>query len=190
MFVLTGKNYFVLSETQITYQKANDIVHDFIAEDEDENFKSLKNALVENIGLVRYVYSTHFRKIYNRTNIFSIRNKTVFDYNYQLWRNEKIKANAVVEEKKVEAPAKNPASYEKRVSINEFEQKLVDKYRIQRVILSKPKAVSTKEMMDAKAAGKREERNEKRTLLENQLAQNIKETNNLKNFSKKRKISL
>ena len=45
-------------------------------------------------------------------------------------------------------------------------------------------------MMDAKAAGKREERNEKRTLLENQLAQNIKETNNLKNFSKKRKISL
>ena len=37
MFVLTGKNYFVLSETQITFQKANDIVHDFIAEDEDEN---------------------------------------------------------------------------------------------------------------------------------------------------------
>ena len=53
MFVLTGKNYFVLSETQITYQKANDIVHDFIAEDEDENFRSLKNALVQNIGLVR-----------------------------------------------------------------------------------------------------------------------------------------
>ena len=46
MFVLTEKNYFALSETLITYQKANDIVHDFIA-DEDENFKLLKNALVE-----------------------------------------------------------------------------------------------------------------------------------------------
>ena len=58
------------------------------------------------------------------------------------------------------------------------------------MILSKPKAVSTKEMMDAKAAEKRKERNEKRTLLENQLPQNIKETNNLKNFNKKRKVSL
>ena len=46
MFVLTEKNYFALSETLITYQKANDTVHDFIA-DEDENFKLLKNALVE-----------------------------------------------------------------------------------------------------------------------------------------------
>ena len=100
MFVLTEKNYFALSETQITYQKANDIIHDFIAEDEDENFKSLKNAFVENIGLVRYVYLTYFPKIYNRTNVFGIRNKTVFDYNYQLWRNEKIKSNVAVEEKK------------------------------------------------------------------------------------------
>ena len=54
VFVLTEKNYFALSETQITYQKANDIVHDFIA-GEDENFKLLKTALVQNIGLIRYV---------------------------------------------------------------------------------------------------------------------------------------
>ena len=140
--------------------------------------------------LIRYFYSTYFPKIYNRTNVFGIRNKTVFDYNYQLWRNEKIKPNIAVEEKKVDAPAKNPATYEKRVSINEFEQKPLDEYQIQRVILSKPKAVSTKEMMDAKAAEKRKERNEKRALLENQLAQNIKETNNLESSNKKRKVSL
>ena len=111
-------------------------------------------------------------------------------YNNQLWRNEKLKPNAVLEEKKVKAPAKNSATYEKRVSINEFEQKPLDKYQIQRVILSKPKAVSAEEMMDAKAAEKRKDRNEKRALLENQLAQNIKETNNLKNFNKKQKVSL
>ena len=127
VFVLTEKNYFALSQTQITYQKTNEVVHDFIA-DEDENFKLLKNALVENIGLMRYFYSTYFPKIYNRTNVFGIRNKTVFDYNYQLWRNEKIKLNVAVEEKKVDAPAKNPATYEKRVSINKFEQKPLDKY--------------------------------------------------------------
>ena len=44
VFVLTEKSYFALSETQITYQKVNDIVHDFIA-DEDENFKLLKKRL-------------------------------------------------------------------------------------------------------------------------------------------------
>ena len=58
------------------------------------------------------------------------------------------------------------------------------------MILSKPKAVSTKEMMDAKTAEKRKERNEKRVLLKNQLTQNIRETNNFKNFNKKRKVSL
>ena len=45
-------------------------------------------------------------------------------------------------------------------------------------------------MMDVKAAEKRKERNEKRALLENQLAQNIKETNNLESSNKKRKVSL
>ena len=125
VFVLTETNYFTLSETQIPYQKAIDIVHDFIT-DEDENFKLLKNGLVENIGLIRYVYSTYFPKIYNRTNVFGIRNKTVFDYNYQLWRNEKIKPNVAVEEKKVDAAAKIPATYAKRVKINEFEQKPLD----------------------------------------------------------------
>ena len=54
-----------------------------------------------------------------------------------------------------------------------FEQKPLQKYQIQRVILSKPEAVSTKEMMNAKAAEKRKKGNEKRALLENQLAQNI-----------------
>ena len=44
--------------------------------------------------------------------------------------------------------------------------------------------------MDDKTAEKRKERNEKRALLKNQLTQNIRETNNFKNFNKKRKVSL
>ena len=59
--VITEKNYFALSATQITYQIASDIVHDFINE-ENENFGLLKNALVENIGFIRHVYLTHFAK--------------------------------------------------------------------------------------------------------------------------------
>ena len=49
------------------------------------------------------------------------------------------------------------------------------------------KAVSTKEMMDAKAAEKRKKRNEKRAQLENQLTQNIEEANNLKTLAKNEK---
>ena len=98
--MLTEKNYFALSETEMTYQKTNDIVHDFI-NDENENFGLLKNALVENIGLVGYVYWVYFPKIYNRTNIFSIRNKTVFDYNYELWRNEKLNQPLLLKKKKL-----------------------------------------------------------------------------------------
>ena len=59
--VITEKNYFALSETQITYQIASDIVHNFINE-ENENFGLLKNALVENIGFIRHVYLMHFAK--------------------------------------------------------------------------------------------------------------------------------
>ena len=87
---------------------------------------------------------------------------------------------------------KDPTTYEKCVSINEFEQKPVDKYEplIQRTVLSKPKTVSVQEMMDARLEKKREKRTEKRTMLENKLVQNIKETNNLKNLNKKRKVSM
>ena len=78
---------------------------------------------------------------------------------------------------------KDPETYKKRVSINDFEEKPVDKYQplIQRTVLFKPITVSVQEMMNARLEKKRENRSEKRTMLENKLAQNIKETNNLKN---------
>ena len=126
LFVLTVKNYLALSETQVTYQKASSIVHEFIYKNRVENLTLLKAALIENIELIRYVYSTYFPEIYNRTNAFGIKNTSVFDYTYQVWRNEKI-TTKMVEEKKVEPIGKDPTTYEKRVSINEFEQKQFDK---------------------------------------------------------------
>ena len=86
-------------------------------------------------------------------------------------------------------------TYKKRSSVNEFERKPLNKYQllIERTVLSKPKAILSKEMMDAKLEKKEKEKEkyaEKRLLLENKLAQNIKETNNLKNLNKKRKMIL
>ena len=77
-------------------------MNDFIEENKVENFDLLKKALVENINLIRYVYSTYFPKVHNRTNTFGVRNKSVFGFVYQPWRNDKIKPGVVgSEEKKV-----------------------------------------------------------------------------------------
>ena len=56
----------MLSETQVTYQKAIDILNEFLDQNQTENFDLLKESLAENINLIRYVYSTLFLKIYNR----------------------------------------------------------------------------------------------------------------------------
>ena len=47
-------------------------------------------------------------------------------------------------------------------------------------MLSKPKTVLVQEMVDARLEKKREKRAEKRTMLENKLAQNIKKETILK----------
>ena len=51
-------------------------------------------------------------------------------------------------------------TYKKRSSVNEFEQKPLNKYQplIQRTVLSKPKAILSKEMMDAKLEKKKKKK--------------------------------
>ena len=55
---------------------------------------------------------------------------------------------------------KNSVTYKKRSSVNEFERKPLNKYQllIQRTVLSKPKAILSKEMMDAKLEKKKRKR--------------------------------
>ena len=162
----------MLSERQVTYQKASDILNEFLEQNQTENFDLLKESLVENIDLIRYVYSTLFPKIYNRTNVFAIRNKSNFDFSYQLWMSSKTirdryKVKEVVEEKKVDVAGKNPTTYEERSNINEFEQKPISIDKYQPTVITAPSATfkskTTKEMMDAKLEKKREKRAEKKT---------------------------
>ena len=89
-------------------------------------------------------------------------------------RKNKVKANQVAldEKKTVEVAGKNPMSYEKRAKINKFEQKSVAKYQplIQRTVISKPKNITTKEMMNVRIEKRKEKQTEKKLLLENKLA--------------------
>ena len=126
----------MLSEKQITYQKGSDILNEFFEKNYTKNFDLLKESFVENINLIRYVYSTLFQKIYNRTNVFEIRNKANFDFSYQLWMSsktirERYKVKEVAVEQQVNVAGKNPTTYKERSNINEFEQKpiLIDKFQ-------------------------------------------------------------
>ena len=51
-------------------------------------------------------------------------------------------------------------TYKKRSSVNEFERKPLNEYQllIQRTVLSKPKAILSKEMMDAKLEKKKKKK--------------------------------
>ena len=73
------KNFFELNQLHVIYQKANNIVLKFVEED-TQNIDLLKSALRDNLQTIQYVYSLLFPKIYNRTNMFGIKNKLHFDF--------------------------------------------------------------------------------------------------------------
>ena len=81
-------NYNVISRPNVTYQKANEIVKQFIFEDPNR-INTLKYKIEEIFSLIHYIYSMLFSKIYNRTNNFGIQNKNDFDYYFQTWKNRK-----------------------------------------------------------------------------------------------------
>ena len=82
------ENYAVISKPNITYQKANEIVKNFINEDKNR-INYLKFKIEEKFKLIHYIYSLLFSKIYIRTNNFGIQNKTNFDFYFQTWKSRK-----------------------------------------------------------------------------------------------------
>ena len=71
-------NYNLISKPNVTYQKSNEIVKQFIFEDPNR-INTLKYKIEEIFSLIHYIYSMLFSKIYNRTNNFGIQNKNNFD---------------------------------------------------------------------------------------------------------------
>ena len=79
-YMYKQENYAVISKPNLTYQKANEIV---------KNFLLLKYKIEKKIPLIHFIYSLLFSKIYNRTNNFGIQKKNNFDFYFQAWRNRK-----------------------------------------------------------------------------------------------------
>ena len=108
-FLYKEKYYEEISQTNLTYQKANNIIKEYLVEN-PQRINQLKFKIEEKFNLIHYVYSSLFSKIYNRTNTFGIKRKNNFEGN-------KIQKNATL--------AKNSANYENRV-VEKNEQQPVD----------------------------------------------------------------
>ena len=157
-FTLQKENFIQLSGLTVTYQKALELVKNFL--DLSENHLALlKQSLEKYLDEIRYVYSTYFPKIYNRTNKLGIKNKTVLEFTYTIWLNKKHDKKKQQHDEKTESPniGKNAFPFEKQQEIHEFEQQpivaddILGKYEITRTVLSKPKPITTKQILDEKA---------------------------------------
>ena len=70
------KNYNQISRPNLTYQRANSIVKEYLLEDMSP-INHLKYKIEEKFDLIHLVYSLLFSKIYNKTNPFGIEKKTI-----------------------------------------------------------------------------------------------------------------
>ena len=116
LFILKHENYNQISQPNLTYQKANNIVRNYIAEDPNR-INHLKYKIAERFDQIHYIYSSLFSKIYNRTNTFGIQRKNDFDFQFQNWIRRK-------QQQKFDV-AKDPSNYSER-KIKKFEQAPID----------------------------------------------------------------
>ena len=115
-FLYKEKYYEEISQPNLTYQKPNNIIKEYLVEN-PQKINQLKFKIEEKFNLIHYIYLSLFSKTYNRTNTFGIKRKNNFDFNFQLLKRKKIQKNATL--------AKNPANYENRV-VKKNEQQPVD----------------------------------------------------------------
>ena len=134
-FLMQKENFNIISETNLTYQKANKIVLDYLSDDySGEKLSQLQFKIAEKFTLIHYIYSALYAKIYNRINNFGIKRKNDFDFQFNQWRKERI------------TKIKSPSNYVNRTP-NENEQKPTnDKNLIKRKMLEEKLEENTKAM--------------------------------------------
>ena len=135
-YLLRQDNFNIISQTNLTYQKSNKIVLDYLSDDaRGEKLSQLQFKIAEKFTLIHYIYSVLYAKIYNRINNFGIKRKNDFDFEFQQWKKDKI--NKI----------KDPANYVNRKP-NENEQKptISDKNLLKRTMLEAKLEENTKAM--------------------------------------------
>ena len=122
-YVFLYDNFLALTQMEITYQKANAVVKEFLKR-HPHKLNSLKENLAENAKIIQYIYATLFPKYYSRNNKFGMQNKSLVDLAYREW----ISNTAVEKNKEKLQLAKDPNNYSRsEKNISEFEQVPVKK---------------------------------------------------------------
>ena len=83
-YIFKEDNFTQLSKQLLIYQKANNIVMNYIDKDK-QNIELLKLAIKNNLPTIQFCNSTLYPKIYARANAFGIQNKGKFDFVYSKW---------------------------------------------------------------------------------------------------------
>ena len=142
-YLLQQKQFKIISQTNLTYQKANKIVLKYLEENTPDKLHQLKYKLNEKFNLIHYIYSVLYAKIYNRINQFGIKRKNDFEYEFQIWRKERNNKNI----------GKDPMNYLNRKP-NENEQKPIteknNKNLLKRKMLEEKLEENTKAMKKIK----------------------------------------
>ena len=137
-FILKQNSFDIISQQNLTYQKANAIVKAYLFEDLNR-INQLKYKIAKKFNLIHYIYSFLYAKIYNRTNHFGIKRKNDFDFQFQLWRKEKQQKFIV----------KDPNNYENR-KIEKEEQAPINLDDVEENTSKKNKLNKKKRMLEEK----------------------------------------
>ena len=87
-FIYKKRYYNQISRPNLTYQKANIIVKEYLFEDMNR-INHLRFKIEEKFDLIHFMYSLLFCKIYNRRNSFGIEKKNTLEFHFQTWKNKK-----------------------------------------------------------------------------------------------------
>ena len=77
-YMYKQENYGVISKPNLTYQKANEIVKNYLLK-ESNRINIMKYKIEEKLPLIHCIFTLLFSKIYNRTSNVGIQNKNNFD---------------------------------------------------------------------------------------------------------------
>ena len=77
-------NLLAVAQMEITYQKANSVVKQFLREHQSQ-LNHLKHCLAENAKVMQYLHVTVFPKYYSHNNKFGIQNKSLVDLVNRKW---------------------------------------------------------------------------------------------------------
>ena len=138
----------MISQPNLTYQKANNIVKAYLAESK-ERINTLKYKLAEKSDLIHYISSFLYVKIYNSINPFGIKRKTDFDFHFQMWRKEKLQKFIAKEPsnfvgRKIEKMDQDPIDVDEKLSLK------AEKIKQKRKMLEKKLEENTQAMKKLK----------------------------------------